>query len=85
MFYVRIPCIGLHEVVTLKFQRIDFYAKNYCKSTATISSSKNSIFFSETREYYLIYSYLHLVEMQISDGKMKYRNIFYTAAGLRCY
>lgn len=28
---------------------------------------------------------LHLVEMQISDGKMKYRNIFYTAAGLRCY
>lgn len=28
---------------------------------------------------------LHLVEMQISDGKMKYRNIFYTAAELRCY
>lgn len=33
----------------------------------------------------VIYSSSILVEMQISGGKMKYRNIFYTAAGLRCY
>lgn len=38
------------------------------------------------RENIILFIYtLHLVEMQISDGKMKYRNIFYTAAGLRCY